>query len=205
MLDVGDEVTPGLRRIINRGGPGSGHFGHQGRPGERGGSLPGGAGMGSATPVSDADTILTTNMRKMDGMMSHPGRSSNYGLTLEHGRYFTPAERPKDIPKMENKACYENASLLALRRPDLTYVEGFATIPLVEGMPFAHAWLVDHKGTVIDPTWEAPGTSYFGIPFTTEYLQETLLRNKVYGMLPDIPTAEYDPGKNGFREGAIKR
>jgi len=30
-----------LRRIINRGGEGSGHFGHLGRPGERGGSQPG--------------------------------------------------------------------------------------------------------------------------------------------------------------------
>jgi hypothetical protein len=33
-----------LRRIINRGGPGSGHHGHKGRPGEVGGSLPSGKG-----------------------------------------------------------------------------------------------------------------------------------------------------------------
>lgn len=32
-----------LGRLITKGGPGSGHFGHEGRPGERGGSLPGDA------------------------------------------------------------------------------------------------------------------------------------------------------------------
>jgi hypothetical protein len=151
--------------------------------------------------------MLTTTIRQIDGMMAHRGRSSNYGLTLEHGRYFTPAERPKDVPKMESKECYKNASLLVLRRPDLTYVEGFATIPTMTGLPFAHAWAVDDKGTVIDPTWETPGTSYFGIPFATDYLQETLLKNKVYGMLPDFVTSKskYDPGKNGFPDGAIKR
>jgi predicted ABC-type ATPase len=31
-------VSSGLRRIVIRGGPGSGHFGHEGRPGEIGGS-----------------------------------------------------------------------------------------------------------------------------------------------------------------------
>jgi hypothetical protein len=36
--------SPVLRRIINRGGEGSGHFGHKGRPGERGGSQPGEGG-----------------------------------------------------------------------------------------------------------------------------------------------------------------
>jgi hypothetical protein len=34
-------VTPVLRRFVFRGGPGSGHHGHEGRPGVRGGSLPG--------------------------------------------------------------------------------------------------------------------------------------------------------------------
>lgn len=34
-------VTPVLRRLIIKGGPGSGHFGHAGRPGAQGGSLPG--------------------------------------------------------------------------------------------------------------------------------------------------------------------
>lgn len=36
--------------MVERGGPGSGHYGHAGRPGERGGSLP-----GDATAQGDAD------------------------------------------------------------------------------------------------------------------------------------------------------
>ena len=38
------EFSPIARSIINRGGEGSGHFGHAGRPGERGGSAPGTGG-----------------------------------------------------------------------------------------------------------------------------------------------------------------
>jgi hypothetical protein len=33
--------TGAIKRFVERGGPGSGHFGHEGRPGEVGGSLPG--------------------------------------------------------------------------------------------------------------------------------------------------------------------
>lgn len=191
-----------LRRIINRGGPGSGHHGHRGRPGEVGGSAPGG-GLGSSKPVSEADNVQLSSIRQMEGM--YKGHRTNYTLILEHGRYFTPAERPADVKKMPDKECYRNATEVALRRPDLTYVEGFATIPEVEGLPFAHAWLVDDKGTVIDPTWRRPGTSYFGIPFTTDYLRQTLVRQKIYGMLPDMPRKNYNPAQDGFSEGAIKR
>jgi hypothetical protein len=35
-------ITRITRRIVKRGGPGSGHFDHEGRPGKRGGSLPSG-------------------------------------------------------------------------------------------------------------------------------------------------------------------
>lgn len=48
--DVGEDQSGTDRRsmsarlgMVQRGGPGSGHFGHEGRPGERGGSLPGDA------------------------------------------------------------------------------------------------------------------------------------------------------------------
>ncbi len=48
----GVAVTRGLRRIITRGGPGSGHFGHAGRPGEVGGSAPGEGTAGAGSPSS---------------------------------------------------------------------------------------------------------------------------------------------------------
>jgi hypothetical protein len=41
-----------LTSVVERGGEGSGHFGHEGRPGERGGSAPGtGGGRGNASRV----------------------------------------------------------------------------------------------------------------------------------------------------------
>lgn len=46
--------------FINRGGPGSGHFQHEGRPGERGGSAPGGGGMQPDEPkvyVGEKDAL----------------------------------------------------------------------------------------------------------------------------------------------------
>lgn len=43
----GQPVVRGLLRRVDRGGPGSGHHGHEGRPGERGGSKPASGGSGS--------------------------------------------------------------------------------------------------------------------------------------------------------------
>lgn len=43
-----DKITKGQLRRVERGGPGSGHHGHAGRPGERGGSAPG-SGSGRHT------------------------------------------------------------------------------------------------------------------------------------------------------------
>lgn len=45
-------ITKTMRRVVERGGPGSGHFGHKGRPGEVGGSQPS-TGSGGPT-LSDA-------------------------------------------------------------------------------------------------------------------------------------------------------
>lgn len=43
---IGDiPITAGVTLLIERGGPGSGHFGHKGRPGEVGGSQPRSAGL----------------------------------------------------------------------------------------------------------------------------------------------------------------
>lgn len=44
--DDADEVQHIFEEIVGKGGPGSGNFGHAGRPGERGGSAPGEGGGG---------------------------------------------------------------------------------------------------------------------------------------------------------------
>lgn len=73
----------------------------------------------------------------------------------------------------QQKACYANAQYLARTRKGLRYAEGFAT----GVVPVEHAWCVDEKGRVVDPTWDEERTigldagakpDYFGIAFDRE-------------------------------------
>ena len=43
-------ITINDKKYLKEGGPNSGNLGHAGRPGERGGSSPGGIGFGAASP-----------------------------------------------------------------------------------------------------------------------------------------------------------
>jgi hypothetical protein len=109
------------------------------------------------------------------------GKQINFaGFLLEHGRSWKNSPLPKDIKPMTMKLCFCNAAKLAMRRKDLTYVEGFASLII----PTQHAWCVDAKGNVIDPTWrDAESATYFGIPFKTEFLTKFLRNSKIYGVL----------------------
>lgn len=99
---------------------------------------------------------------------------------LKHGQQWTPAALPPTIKRMTMKLCFFNAAKLAMKHKELTYVEGFGNCII----PVQHAWCVDAKGNVIDPTWEKPEeATYFGIPFKTDFLKKFLLRSKVYGLL----------------------
>jgi len=118
----------------------------------------------------------------------HIGRPDNWSYScvedwvLKNGRHWTPAPLPKDVELMTIKECFKNAALLALERPDLTYVEGFATIGLV---PVLHAWCVDDEGRVIDPTWPEGGIEYYGVPFDRRWLIRELAKVKYYGFIDD--------------------
>jgi hypothetical protein len=116
-------------------------------------------------------------------MMSGIGASNAYGtFMLEHGRHFNAAALPRNIHKGQRKECFRTSQRLvtASRNSDdaLIYVEGYAvamTIPLA----LHHAWVVDRDGTVIDPTWNNPqDCTYFGVPFSRDYVRECVLRSK---------------------------
>lgn len=74
---------------------------------------------------------------------------------LEHGKpgIWTPYDAERWGEKGRLKECFRNAYRKAIDHPELTYVEGYAT---VNGLPVHHAWLLDPDGNVQDPTWREP-------------------------------------------------
>jgi phage-related protein (TIGR01555 family) len=163
---------------------------------------------GHKEPETEADGELDNFFQQFLQMFKGQGGGTvyknSYDLVAKDGQFYKPQPRPKDVEKGKDKECYRNAALLAMGRKDLTYVEGFATIAITGGLPFAHAWCVDKDGNVIDPTWVPEGTSYRGVPFSTEYLRKTIFKTEVWGLIPDMPTKKLDPFNNGYPEGAIK-
>jgi hypothetical protein len=98
-------------------------------------------------------------------------------LFEQFGRAWRPARLPPCVKRGAAHRCFYNALLLASQQPDLSYVEGHADF--VE-----HAWCVNAKGHVLDPTWpEALGPhakDYFGVAFDTTWVfKKRFIRRKV--------------------------
>jgi hypothetical protein len=118
------------------------------------------------------------------------------GFVLSHGLdWRSPPELPEPFDWMERKNCFGNATTLALQDPRLTYCEGYA---MGRFLPIPHAWVVDRRGVVIDPTWwdeddtddMAPRQDwqYVGVPFTRRWLVEQITQNRTYGLLAQLQT-----------------
>lgn len=99
---------------------------------------------------------------------------------LKHGRSFDNiVELPGEVKRGKSRECFKNAATLAIEYyPTWIYCEGYAAGPI----PVLHAWCVNRRGAVIDPTWN-DGTEYFGIPIKQSYLLKSLRENEVYGLL----------------------
>ncbi|KKN90159.1 hypothetical protein LCGC14_0232750 [marine sediment metagenome] len=102
---------------------------------------------------------------------------------LRHGNEFECQPLPEGIKKGTIKECYSNAFDLVLSEPDLIYVEGYANSII----PTNHAWCATPEGLVVDPTWsdlgDHPGREYFGVPFQTDFVRQTILRNGFHGVI----------------------
>ncbi|MFI8459087.1 hypothetical protein [Kitasatospora sp. NPDC085464] len=83
-------------------------------------------------------------------------------LVLAQGRLHTPAPLPGHIDLLQPRRCFLNSAWTAAEH-HLLYVEGWA-VPAGFNLQLEHAWCVTPDGTVVDPTWEVPGTAYFGVP-----------------------------------------
>ena len=95
-------------------------------------------------------------------------------LILGKGRQM---HNPKFIKGGAMKECFKNSYNL-MQKKGYTYCEGYA----MGIIPVLHAWCLDKKGNVVDPTWK-DGTEYYGIPFKTEYVLETAIKREYYGII----------------------
>lgn len=99
-------------------------------------------------------------------------------FVYRNGQPFKTQISPKSLKRGRMKECYRNALMLMLDNPSYLYVEGYATGII----PVMHAWCIDKKGNVIDPTW-ADGKEYFGVIFKRSYALEQALKDGKVGLI----------------------
>ena len=69
---------------------------------------------------------------------------------------------------------FENSWNMATDWGGYIYCEGLAAQNDCDWMVYDHAWCIDTKGNVYDPTWtyENHEVVYYGIPFNDEYITD---------------------------------
>lgn len=103
-------------------------------------------------------------------------------FVLKHGRDYWPDNLTYDGPRGLAHRCYETVGKAALEDGG-TYVEGYVSM---YGIPIEHAWL-EKDGRVIDPTLDGAGVKgYFGVTVSVPLLRETVLKTRVWGVLPTL-------------------
>lgn len=124
------------------------------------------------------------------------GFSNMYEPIYEFGYNFTDSGiLLKDtLPKeCQDKVgmCFKASANLALGSSEHFYCEGLATFGSV---PIHHAWCVDTRGRVVDPTWddviidrslhgERRYLQYYGIIFREAHLRKILIDTHYYGIM----------------------
>lgn len=106
-------------------------------------------------------------------------------FVIKKGKEYPGRALPRPYRKMPPKQCFSNAGELARRRPDLRYCEGFATSPYVP-MAFHHAWLLDIKQEVIDPTVLTPADyQYVGVSYSWEEYRAAMANRRLPSLFLD--------------------
>ena len=153
--------------------------------------------------MSTATEELLEYLRQRADLMSSmqtrfPGKyKSDEALLLDYGIVFEKLIKPSPI-KGEPKLCYKNCVDAILSRSDLHYCEGYG-IDKDLPIPLYHAWLVNDKGEVIDPTWlKKRKTIYLGVVFNKEFVLKTLNEIQQYSIIENDYKIDYQLKKNGF-------
>ena len=110
---------------------------------------------------------------------SPPHRYNIGQYLLDCGRSWRVGEGSFKCKRGQMGECFRNAALMALGDPDLEYVEGYAFGTVV---PVHHAWVVNRKDEVLDPTWP-DGSDYFGVIISPTMLRKMMAETRMYGVL----------------------
>lgn len=103
-------------------------------------------------------------------------------FVLKKGKIFKVSSEIIKVKKGKPRECFKNAFHLADSVKGYTYVEGFATTKLIPSFTVLHAWCINEKQEIIDPTWD-DGNEYMGIPFNMKYIRNIMLSRKKYGLI----------------------
>jgi hypothetical protein len=123
----------------------------------------------------DFDVLLQRKLeREQDAFNSSGEFAQTQGMVtksewlMKHGRFFAPRRLPAGYRHGTLKECYSNSSQLAIKR-GLTYCEGLLLSSAGNLLP--HAWCLDGDQRLLEVTLKEPGRSYFGVAFSTSFLQ----------------------------------
>ena len=107
------------------------------------------------------------------------------GFILRHANVEGRGQRtmPYGMARGRPKNCFQNAYREADAAGIFTYCEGFAMREAL-GIPIHHAWLVNMRGLIYDPTLrDAHQYEYLGITVSYPVLHAETERTGVYGLL----------------------
>lgn len=120
---------------------------------------------------------------------SFPTPPVSFKILAKHGKDM-PVSKAPPIKKGPLGLCYQNAFEFVQKnsyrgKEQFLYCEGWAC-SLAMGVPLEHAWVIDHKGEVIDPTWKAVDCEYFGVAFDWDRLLALMSKTEHYGILCNL-------------------
>lgn len=118
------------------------------------------------------------------------GERNETSLFMLYGVLRTSSPLPEGVEKGRLGQCYSSAGNLVITRSDeFVYCEGWATSSM--GLPLQHAWCLDQRGNVVDPTWpHRENAQYLGIPIKTTALLEHVSNTLHWGIFTrGIPDA----------------
>jgi hypothetical protein len=108
------------------------------------------------------------------------------------GQHFAEVANGAQLPSAGKLGyCYQNALRAIADDPSLTYVEGYAIATEIP-VPLEHAWCVDTRGVVWDPTWNTSTAhkpeviQYFGMLMHPRFVSKINGITGYYGVLSNL-------------------